>query len=102
MAVTSSEARIDSIYLSSLSVWGVGHHTDRADGLTSSYPQFLDHRPELAEHIRTCSPRPRVVFDETHRFNPEVRSDWLRVRVEMVRPRASASFASNACKQHFG
>ena len=48
------------------------------------YPQFLDRRPELAEHIRTCSPRPRVVFDETHRFNPEVRPDWLRVRVDMV------------------
>ncbi|KAG8220798.1 hypothetical protein J3R82DRAFT_2242 [Butyriboletus roseoflavus] len=48
------------------------------------HPQFLDHRPELAEHIRTCSPRPRVVFDETHRFNPEVRPDWLRVRVEMM------------------
>jgi len=48
------------------------------------HPQFLDHRPELAEHIRTCSPRPRVVFDETHRFNPEVRPDWLRVRVDMM------------------
>ncbi|KAF8449240.1 hypothetical protein L210DRAFT_3369831, partial [Boletus edulis BED1] len=46
--------------------------------------KFLDHRPELAEHIRTCSPRPRVVFDETHRFNPEVRPDWLRVRVDMM------------------
>lgn len=46
--------------------------------------KFLDHRPELAEHIRTCSPRPRVVFDETHRFNPEVRSDWLRVRIDMM------------------
>ncbi|KAF9220012.1 DUF1768-domain-containing protein [Gyrodon lividus] len=45
--------------------------------------KFLDHRPELAEHIRTCSNRPRVVFDETHRFNPEVRPDWLRVRIEM-------------------
>ncbi|KAI9573928.1 hypothetical protein HD554DRAFT_2319683 [Boletus coccyginus] len=46
--------------------------------------KFLDHRPELAEHIRTCSPRPRIVFDETHRFNPEVRPDWLRVRVDMM------------------
>ncbi|KIJ12038.1 hypothetical protein PAXINDRAFT_83502 [Paxillus involutus ATCC 200175] len=46
--------------------------------------KFLDHRPELAEHIRTCSNRPRVVFDETHRFNPEVRPDWLRVRIEMM------------------
>ncbi|KAG1752326.1 uncharacterized protein EDB91DRAFT_1044610 [Suillus paluster] len=47
--------------------------------------KFMEHRPELAEHIRTCSTRPRVVFDETHRFNPEVRSDWLQVRIEMAR-----------------
>ncbi|KAH7910202.1 hypothetical protein BJ138DRAFT_1153451 [Hygrophoropsis aurantiaca] len=46
--------------------------------------KFLDHRPELAEHIRTCSDRPRMVFDETHRFNPEVRPDWLKVRVQMM------------------
>ncbi|KAJ8592276.1 DUF1768-domain-containing protein [Rhizopogon salebrosus TDB-379] len=46
--------------------------------------KFMKHRPELAEHIRTCSTRPRVVFDETHRFNPEVRTDWLQVRVEMM------------------
>lgn len=57
------------------------------------HPQFLDHRPELAEHIRTCSPRPRVVFDETHRFNPEVRPNWLHVRIEMVcTPSLSPSF----------
>ncbi|KAG2743440.1 DUF1768-domain-containing protein, partial [Suillus brevipes Sb2] len=46
---------------------------------------FMERRPELAEHIRTCSTRPRVVFDEAHRFSPEVRSDWLQVRIEMVR-----------------
>ncbi|KAG0692706.1 hypothetical protein DFH29DRAFT_817226 [Suillus ampliporus] len=46
--------------------------------------KFIEHRPELGEHIRTCSSRPRVVFDEAHRFNPEVRSDWLRVRIEMM------------------
>ncbi|OAX35361.1 DUF1768-domain-containing protein [Rhizopogon vinicolor AM-OR11-026] len=46
--------------------------------------KFMEHRPELAEHIRTCSTRPRVVFDETHRFNPEVRTDWLQVRIEMM------------------
>ncbi|EGN91902.1 hypothetical protein SERLA73DRAFT_191872 [Serpula lacrymans var. lacrymans S7.3] len=46
--------------------------------------KFMEHRPELAEHIRTCSTRPRVVFDETHRFNPEVRPDWLKIRVQMM------------------
>ncbi|KAG6374827.1 hypothetical protein JVT61DRAFT_4212 [Boletus reticuloceps] len=63
--------------------WGATPMMHRRD-LTLVTPQFLDHRPELAEHIRTCSPRPRVVFDETHRFNPEVRPDWLRVRVDMM------------------
>ncbi|KAG1772973.1 hypothetical protein EV702DRAFT_1048420 [Suillus placidus] len=41
--------------------------------------KFMERRPELAEHIRTCSTRPRVVFDEAHRFSPEVRSDWLQM-----------------------
>ena len=65
------------------------------------HPQFLDHRPELAEHIRTCSHRPRVVFDETHRFNPEVRPDWLRVRVDMVGTPPS-SFAFERVQTAFG
>lgn len=46
--------------------------------------KFLPHRPELAEHMRTCSKRPRVVFDEAHRFSPEARPDWLKVRIEMM------------------
>ncbi|KAG6330964.1 hypothetical protein ID866_8125 [Astraeus odoratus] len=46
--------------------------------------KFLPHRPELAEHMRTCSDRPRAVFDEAHRFNPEVRPDWLTIRIEMA------------------
>jgi len=35
--------------------------------------------------MRTCSQRPRAVFDEAHRFSPEARPDWLKVRIEMVR-----------------
>lgn len=46
--------------------------------------KFLPHRPELAEHMRTCSKRPRDVFNEAHRFSPEVRPDWLKVRIEMM------------------
>ncbi|KAI6167259.1 hypothetical protein EDD17DRAFT_1687056 [Pisolithus thermaeus] len=46
--------------------------------------KFLPHRPELAEHMRTCSKRPRAVFDEAHRFSPEARPDWLKVRIEMM------------------
>jgi len=34
------------------------------------------HRPLLAEHIRTCDPRPSVAFSEARRFQPEVRKDW--------------------------
>ncbi|KIM61277.1 hypothetical protein SCLCIDRAFT_913776 [Scleroderma citrinum Foug A] len=40
--------------------------------------KFLPHRPELAEHMRIWSKRPRAVFDEAHRFSPEVRPDWLK------------------------
>lgn len=46
--------------------------------------KFLPHRPELAEHMRIWSKRPRAVFDEAHRFSPEVRPDWLKVRIEMM------------------
>lgn len=35
--------------------------------------------------MRIWSKRPRAVFDEAHRFSPEVRPDWLKVRIEMVR-----------------
>ena len=46
--------------------------------------QFQAHRPNLAEHIRTCSERPSVAFSEARRFQPEVRSDWKKVNIEMV------------------
>ncbi|KAG5720518.1 Swarming motility protein ybiA [Termitomyces sp. T112] len=38
--------------------------------------KFQDHKPDLAEHIRTCSERPSVAFSEARRFQPEVRPDW--------------------------
>ena len=46
--------------------------------------QFQAHRPNLAEHIRTCSERPSVAFSEARRFQPEVRADWKKVNIEMV------------------
>jgi hypothetical protein len=46
--------------------------------------QFQAHRPSLAEHIRTCSERPSVAFSEARRFQPEVRTDWKKVNIEMV------------------
>lgn len=46
--------------------------------------QFHGHRPNLAEHIRTCSERSSVAFSEARRFQPEVRPDWLKINVEKV------------------
>ncbi|KAF9790507.1 hypothetical protein BJ322DRAFT_998827 [Thelephora terrestris] len=39
------------------------------------------HKPKLAEHIRTCSSRPSVAFSEARRFAPEVREDWVLMRL---------------------
>ncbi|KAJ7614078.1 hypothetical protein FB45DRAFT_874235 [Roridomyces roridus] len=46
--------------------------------------KFQPHRPQLAEHIRTCSERPSVAFAEARRFQPEVRSDWKDVNIQMM------------------
>lgn len=46
--------------------------------------KFHDHRPGLAEHIRTCSERPSVAFSEARRFQPEVRPDWLNINVQKM------------------
>ncbi|KAF5370428.1 hypothetical protein D9615_009722 [Tricholomella constricta] len=43
--------------------------------------KFQEHRPGLAEHIRTCSERPSVAFSEARRFQPEVRPDWTKVNI---------------------
>ncbi|KAJ7592666.1 hypothetical protein C8J56DRAFT_480739 [Mycena floridula] len=43
--------------------------------------KFHGHRPNLAEHIRTCSERPSVAFAEARRFQPEVRRDWKKVNI---------------------
>ncbi|THU94582.1 DUF1768-domain-containing protein [Dendrothele bispora CBS 962.96] len=46
--------------------------------------KFQDHKPGLAEHIRTCSERPSVAFSEARRFQPEVRPDWKDVNIEKM------------------
>lgn len=46
--------------------------------------KFQKHRPNLAEHIRTCSERPSVAFSEARRFQPEVRTDWKQVNIEKM------------------
>ncbi|KZP04322.1 DUF1768-domain-containing protein [Athelia psychrophila] len=46
--------------------------------------KFQDHRPNLAEHIRTCSDRPSVAFAQARRFQPEVRPDWMKVNIQKM------------------
>ncbi|KAJ7196834.1 hypothetical protein GGX14DRAFT_472937 [Mycena pura] len=46
--------------------------------------KFLPHRPDMAEHIRTCSEQPRDVFSAAHRFHADVRPDWGTVRIPMM------------------
>jgi len=46
--------------------------------------KFQDHRPNLAEHIRTCSERPSVAFSQARRFQPEVRLDWMKVNIQKM------------------
>lgn len=46
--------------------------------------KFHDHKPGLAEHIRTCSERPSVAFSEARRFQPEARHDWKNVNIAMM------------------
>jgi len=46
--------------------------------------KFQGHRPNLAEHIRTCSERPSVAFSQARRFQPEVRHDWMEVNIQKM------------------
>ncbi|KAE9394009.1 DUF1768-domain-containing protein [Gymnopus androsaceus JB14] len=46
--------------------------------------KFQEHRPDIAEHIRICSERPSAAFQEARRYQPQVRSDWLKVNIEKM------------------
>ncbi|EGN91903.1 hypothetical protein SERLA73DRAFT_191875 [Serpula lacrymans var. lacrymans S7.3] len=46
--------------------------------------KFLRDNPEIAEYIRKFSDNPRDAFNEAHRHNDKVRSDWLRIRIDMM------------------
>ncbi|KAE9400898.1 DUF1768-domain-containing protein [Gymnopus androsaceus JB14] len=46
--------------------------------------KFQGYRPDIAEHIRTCGGRPSAAFQEAHRYQPHVRSDWLKVNIEKM------------------
>ncbi|KDQ52780.1 hypothetical protein JAAARDRAFT_138222 [Jaapia argillacea MUCL 33604] len=57
--------------------------------------KFLDHRPLLAEHIRTCDERPSMALSEARRFQAEVRPDWMQKNVA-----AMEETLSNKFRQH--
>jgi len=46
--------------------------------------KFQGHRPDVAEHIRTCSERPSVAFSEARRFQADVRPDWMQVNIQKM------------------
>jgi hypothetical protein len=46
--------------------------------------KFLGDHPELAERIRNCGERPMLAFDEAHRYQKWVRSDWRQVNMGKV------------------
>ncbi|TRM64450.1 hypothetical protein BD626DRAFT_547553 [Schizophyllum amplum] len=46
--------------------------------------KFMDTHPELVEHIRTCSPRPRDALSEARRLKPQQRPDWFKVNIDMM------------------
>lgn len=46
--------------------------------------QFQGHEPAIAEHIRTCSPRPSVALSEARRYWKDARPDWKNVNIAMV------------------
>ncbi|KAJ7614091.1 hypothetical protein FB45DRAFT_692960, partial [Roridomyces roridus] len=46
--------------------------------------KFLQHRPDIAERIRTCSDRPSVAFAEARRYQSAVRPDWKNVNIRMM------------------
>lgn len=47
--------------------------------------KFIEHRPNLAEHIRTHSKYPRDAFTEAQRLKLEIRSDWPEVKIQVMR-----------------
>ncbi|TRM64439.1 DUF1768-domain-containing protein, partial [Schizophyllum amplum] len=46
--------------------------------------KFLKVKPDLAEHIRMCSDKPRRAIEEAHRLRKSRRSDWKDVRIRMM------------------
>ncbi|KAK7455104.1 hypothetical protein VKT23_010975 [Stygiomarasmius scandens] len=46
--------------------------------------KFMEHRPDLAEHIRTYSDKPRDALSQARKYKLEQRKDWFDVNVEKM------------------
>ncbi|KAG8213140.1 hypothetical protein J3R82DRAFT_11546 [Butyriboletus roseoflavus] len=46
--------------------------------------KFLGDHPEIAERVRNCGERPMLAFDEAHRYQKWVRSDWRQVNIQKM------------------
>ncbi|KAG8990920.1 hypothetical protein FRB93_002992 [Tulasnella sp. JGI-2019a] len=46
--------------------------------------KFIEHKPLLAERIRTIGKQPEMARSEAHRFFSEVREDWRDVSITMM------------------
>ncbi|KAJ7614087.1 hypothetical protein FB45DRAFT_937912 [Roridomyces roridus] len=46
--------------------------------------KFEQHRPDIAEHIRTCSHRATVALAQARRYQSDVRPDWKNINVEVM------------------
>ncbi|THV03955.1 DUF1768-domain-containing protein [Dendrothele bispora CBS 962.96] len=46
--------------------------------------KFMEHRPDLAEHIRTYSDKPRDALFQARQHRSEQRKDWFDVNVEKM------------------
>jgi len=59
--------------------------------------KFMEHRPHLAEHIRTVSDKPSMALSEARRFQPEVRTDWKQTNISVMEKVLRLKFEQNEC-----
>ncbi|KAG2362778.1 hypothetical protein BDR07DRAFT_1283888 [Suillus spraguei] len=61
-----------------------GKRYPTGEHLFQSFKVILNSRLAIAEHIRKCGDGPSTVFDEAHRHEKWVRSDWKQVNTEKM------------------
>ncbi|KAJ7475443.1 hypothetical protein B0H11DRAFT_2033640 [Mycena galericulata] len=57
--------------------------------------KFMDHRPDIAERIRTISELPRDAFKEARRQSAAMRADWKDVNIAMMDVALAHKFAQH-------